>query len=159
MFDLDLEKTIQMLVDKELDRSKPVIILDDGKCQRPGVYLTILLDVQDYDRRVQKFKCVHMLFFGNTSVFYAIGQDTIIENVPVHHWINTSNHDSCWRSDGFAFLFNLKMKMCKEVNPNAKPIDLYTKASFLFSSCYPIHHCTVTYTCSSHRYHIVDIKK
>lgn len=57
--------------------------------------------------------------------------------IPVSEWINTSNHDSCWNSDGFSFISNEYFKMCKEINPNIAPKFVDTNARFCPFS-YPV---------------------
>jgi len=161
MFDLKLNSTIQMLVDHELDRKTSVKILDDGNYQRPGVYLSIYLEASDYQTDKTEYMRVFMLFTGNTSVFYTTNFEPSIKDISNSLWINTSNHDSCWRSDGFSFLHKLQMEMCKRVNPNIAPIKLYTESKLSIGGTYPIEHCLVTFKDNikeHYRYEIVNIE-
>ena len=160
MFDLKLNSVIQTLVDHELDRKTPVEILDNGNYQRPGVYLPIFLGVHDVKSDKYKYEQLMMLFVGNTSVFYTTKYNLDIKKISNKSWINTSNHDSCWRSDGFAFLHEIQMKMCKNVNPNIAPVKLYTEAKLSIGNSYPIKHCIVTFkndTVCKYGYKIVNI--
>ena len=144
MFDLKLESTIQMLVDHELDKRADVKILDDGSYQRLGIYIPVNLSASYYEN--DNSECVHifMLFTGNVSVFYAVYPEAAINTVP-NRWINTSNHDSLWRSDGFRFLHEIKMNMCEKVNPDIAPYELDTEARFSLGGSYPVRHCNVTF--------------
>jgi|GEM_PF-2803281 len=161
MFDLKLDSIVQMLVDHELDRQTPTKILNDENYQRPGVYLPIILKAsENYHQYKSEYIQIFMLFTGDTSVFYATDFDSI-EDVPNDAWINTSNHNSCWRSDGFQFLHDIQMKLCENVNPNIAPIKLHTEATFSIIGNYPIKHCIVTYknnTEDNYGYKIVNIE-
>ncbi len=161
MFNLKLNNMIQMLVDHELDRKTSVKILNDGSYQRPGVYLPIFLGVHDVKSDKYKYEQLMMLFVGNTSVFYTTKYNLDIKKISNKSWINTSNHDSCWRSDGFSFLHEIQMKMCKNVNPNIAPIKLYTEAKLSIGGTYPVKHCLVTFKDNIkeyYKYKIISIK-
>lgn len=47
-------------------------------------------------------KEMHFLITGDHRVFLAIvnGKAFGLKDIPLESWKNTSNHDSCWRSDG-----------------------------------------------------------
>ena len=38
------------------------------------------------------------------------------KSVPQNEWINTSNHDSCWNSDGLRIINELYFKMSEAIN-------------------------------------------
>lgn len=60
---------------------------------------------------------VHYIILGSRKVFYAINCSP---DAKVEEFKNTSNHNSCWSSDGFHDLFNVYMRLYKECweNPN-----------------------------------------
>ena len=146
MFDFELNSTIQMLVDHELDRKAPVKILEDGSYQRLGIYIPINLNASYYENGNSECVNIFMLFMGNVSVFYAVYPKVAINTIPNNKWINTSNHDSCWRGDGFRFLHQIKMDMCEKVNPDVAPYELDTWVEFSSCGSYPVRHCNVTFT-------------
>ena len=98
---------------------------------------------------------------GNTSVFYTESDVRDITQVKSNDWINTSNHDSCWRSDGFALLDKLYFEMANKVNPNIPPIEIQTEARLSIGLGYPVKHCNVIYkadeTINNH-YKIIKIE-
>jgi len=145
MFDLKLNSTIQMLVDHELNRKTSVKIFDDGNYQRPGIYLPVYLEASDYRTDKTEYMRIFMLFTGNTSVFYTTNFESSIKDIPNGSWINTSNHDSCWRSDGFRFLHKIKMDICERVNPDIAPYELDTESKLSMGGTYPVKHCLITF--------------
>lgn len=67
------------------------------------------------------YRRVFILACGNVSTFVAIDEDDErwygLTEVPLDKWKNTSNHDSCWRSDGIdSPLSALYFKLAEEVN-------------------------------------------
>ena len=72
----------------------------------------------------------YVAFCGNTSVFVA-RQDTHDSNhlrhytaIPTTEWKNTSNHISCWRSDGMRWMNEAYFEMCEACNPDIIPAEL-----------------------------------
>ena len=58
-----------------------------------------------------------IIFCGNTSVF--VHTDRHYEPADLLNpsdFLNTSNHDSCWRTDGMRFMFDMSMVMVDEMN-------------------------------------------
>jgi hypothetical protein len=43
---------------------------------------------------------IHTILCGNVHVWFTVGPDYNPMDVPLSKWKNTSNHDSCWRTDG-----------------------------------------------------------
>ena len=80
----------------------------------------------------------YILFCSGVSVFYADIYNTEQGNwrtwseINPDEWINTSNHDSCWRSDGLDFINKAYFEMCKNVNPEIAPRDLHSYLDFGF---------------------------
>jgi hypothetical protein len=54
----------------------------------------------EWQRRFRKE--MHFLITGDHRVFLAIvdGKTFGLKDIPLESWKNTSNHDSCWRTDG-----------------------------------------------------------
>lgn len=67
---------------------------------------------------------VYILITANKNVFYANhkdekGQIVLDYNlIPASKWVNTSNHDSCWHTDGFSQLSQDDFKIYEEANKN-----------------------------------------
>ena len=107
-----------------------------GTVAENGIGMEVSLSV--YDPMVEKYEeCrrhYFLLFCGNVNVFMArAGKNhTSFEDVPADMWVNTSNHDSCWSSDGLNFLSEAYFEMCKEVNPSKPPILLESTAQIGF---------------------------
>ena len=60
---------------------------------------------------------VHTLFTANTSVFVHTSRDhKRWQDLIPEDWANTSNHDSCWRSDGLRGLHLLHCTLSDEMN-------------------------------------------
>lgn len=153
-FAISLNRTIQMLVDHCLDRKTPVEYDYSTHCySRPAVGFKINLSSQwqgSDDLGPEIVQTIYMVFTGNTSVFYCSPYDANgdreywhIEDVPSERWINTSNHDSCWRSDGFSFLFTLRMQMCALVNPDVPPAWIDSEAELGFG--WPVENFTAVF--------------
>lgn len=50
------------------------------------------------ERHLRKY--VHFVLTGNVHVWCYTGPEWDIDRISPDEWHNTSNHDSCWRSDG-----------------------------------------------------------
>lgn len=126
MFKFDAQSVIQFIVDSNLDRENSNIeLLKGGRYKRKGLYIKFAVDIDDIDRtRNRSVRDVDMIFFGNTSVFYHVRESHTVTKPQPDMYINSSNHDSCWRHDGFSFLTELYFEMCKEVNPDVAPCEL-----------------------------------
>ena len=119
MLKIDLKNTICKLVDFCLDRNHEIIHNKDYSFTRPAIIIPIEITADDnnYDERIRrKFK---LLFTGNTSVWYT----EVIDNKTTK-WVNTSNHDSCWRTDGLQFLSKVYFEMCEKIEPKTLPVNV-----------------------------------
>lgn len=87
----------------------------------------------DYDRHEEN-ATVWFVLCGNTSVFFFNDwkedeRYRRIEDVPLEKFTNTSNHDSCWTSDGVdSPLSRLYFEMCAAVNEWRDGLGLVSKA-------------------------------
>jgi hypothetical protein len=90
----------------------------------PGLMTTLDLRLSHYAKTGDEFHAsalVHTLFTGNTSVFVAISRSfQKWDHIPVEQYKNTSNHDSCWRSDGLRELSTLFFALTDEMNEQIK---------------------------------------
>lgn len=168
MFKIDGNSIIKMLVDRELNRASEITFNKDSTYTRSGVLIDISLNADVYGdagKGKHIFKSIYMLFCGNTSVFwasrsYSDGSPGLkhLNEIKPEEWTNTSNHDSCWRSDGFNFLSKLYFNMCECVAPNVAPIKVDTSMSLGICS-YPVKHVDITLkSADSYRYSIVNVK-
>ena len=74
---------------------------------------------EEWERRYRKF--IHVIVLRPRKCFVAVTEDhPYLKDVPLDLWKNTSNHDSCWRSDGLR-VFHKEMheawKYCYEHVP------------------------------------------
>lgn len=155
MFKVDMDTVIQMMVDKELNR-KIGSEYFDNKYKIKGIVIPFILRVNDQDYR-ETTREVSMLFHGNTSVYYKIFnmEEEALLNLSPDGWINTSNHDSCWRTDGFRFLYNLYFEMSKKLNNNNVP---KASCSFYFN-LWPVKHVEIIYEYKDNFPIILEIKR
>ena len=147
MFNSDTDHTITRLVDQVLtnERRFNTKLEDDGSITAGGMLIEVELNVsdpsiEDYDERMEAGarRFYYVVFCNNVSVFVARREvdDGIqhYEDIESSDWENTSNHDSCWRSDGMRWLSKAYFDMCDEVNAEAAPITLDASATIGFMS-------------------------
>ncbi len=121
MIELKADILICNIVDKFLDRKIISFSEDYSKVITPGILIELNCNVSDYsdDMNINIWRRMWFLFTGNTSVFVAdvsAKERCSWRNIPLDDWKNTSNHDSCWRSDGMHPLSEKYFSMCDEVN-------------------------------------------
>ena len=134
VFSISLVNVLTMLFDmSSTDKEKSFMeIEDDGTHTVNAMVVYVHVSVSDFsDTSVnsEARDSVYVMYAGRHSIFYAHAYDEEgghrrLNEVPVDEWYNTSNHDSCWRSDGFSFLNTLYFDMTKIVNDNKAPIEL-----------------------------------
>lgn len=95
------------------ERSRP----QDGEI---GLVVTVDLRMFNYASNGEEYRrsaLVHTVFTANTSVFVHTSLDhKRWQEIIPESWANTSNHDSCWRSDGLRGLHLLNNTFAKEMN-------------------------------------------
>lgn len=133
MFSFDAKSVIQMLVDQNLSRSLGVTAINYPIFYSDGVQIKFRLCVDnsftgsDSDTAIEYHSLpmfISMIFIGNVSVFYCVSNTTEYfqgKDKDPKNYTNSSNHSSCWRTDGFQFLTKLYFEMCKQVNKNVAP--------------------------------------
>jgi len=131
MFEIRLNSILCDLVDNFMDREYPVK-WENGAITKKGIVFEVTCRIDDFsdENRNSTYKQFYVMFCGNTSVFYAIKKISVYDpiQVPYDSWINTSNHDSCWRSDGLQFIDQMYFDMCREVNDEKAPVELHSSA-------------------------------
>lgn len=87
--------------------------------KEPGLVVTLDLRLSHYALSCDEYHrsvMAHVILCGNTSVFAAATSDHRRWWELEHsQWDNTSNHDSCWRTDGFRFLNTLFSNMTEQM--------------------------------------------
>ena len=147
---MDIEKVITMIVDYHLpktDFQKVKFDNNDNSITRKGLLFNLKIRTEVWNDKKQNFEyycksfliafCGHVSVFvkeidSNDSYFEHIGKDK-----DYNDWINTSNHGSCWRTDGLHFIFDNYIKMCERVYPDKKPVECDVYAEFGFINNYP----------------------
>lgn len=148
MFGLNASTFITNVTEKVLQR-KDCTWNPDGSVTEPGVLFHLEMRVStdyipDNEERGNAFANVWMILSGNTSVFFCTDWDGDkklrgIVDLKFEDFENTSNHDSCWRTDGVnSPLDDLYFKMCDRINAWRKiqvykelaPIEMQANASF-----------------------------
>lgn len=95
--------------------------------QNQGVLFTVQLD-HEYHGKEHGNGCIHVhchiIITSNKNVFFACEEDAkglpIMDwrKIPVDNWYNTSNHDSCWRTDGFRKLYEKDWECFEQAHAN-----------------------------------------
>jgi len=127
MLEMKTSNIIMQLVDQFLDRRTPALFVDENNgIQRSAMVFQINAEISKYTEELDahSYRNIFLLFCGNTSVWIASQDPREDENrwhsvqcVPLDAWENTSNHDSCWRSDGLdSPLSCIYFDMCDEAN-------------------------------------------
>jgi hypothetical protein len=92
----------------------------DGHPVELGLVVTLDLRMSHYalgGDEYHRSALVHTVFTANTSVFvHASREFKQWREVIPEGWANTSNHDSCWRTDGLRNLHLLQGTFVKEMN-------------------------------------------
>lgn len=173
MFTVKLDSLICWLVDKNLDRSFDKVIRKSaswgkGKITRPGIYLEFPIEVRNWTGKgdndsegeyITHRKQVFMVFAGNTSVWYQVKNLPLDGKLVWSEFENSSNHDSCWQSDGLRFLSQEYFDMCKDLDPDKAPIKMDSDIYWgLFND---MRKCFVTYEYETDEYKrtLVDVNK
>ena len=117
------------LVDEFLDR-KAYVVEDYKVVSRRAVVFTLNVSVSSYeeDMTFTQNRQMFFLFTGNTTVFVAVPVEDerwySWKQIPLEAWKNTSNHDSCWRSDGVQSpMSSVYFEMCEAINERRKQFD------------------------------------
>lgn len=145
MFKIDVKNVITLLVEHERKTWDEPVWNEDGTITKDGVSMEISYTVNDPSSGESVTKNIFILFCGNTNVFYAYKASSAFYPswIPLSSWKNSSNHDSCWRSDGLSFIINDYFQMCWQVNHGGAPVDLESNCYFHWGT--PIKKVKITY--------------
>jgi hypothetical protein len=70
--------------------------------------------LSSYDS-ISDVKFIHMIFTGHVSVWSAVSTAWGLNSIPLDQFENTSNHNSCWSSDGLHDITDVYFDLCKSV--------------------------------------------
>lgn len=118
MFSMRVSSIIQAVRDQILPPRKGPPVYRDGASVYPG--LAFSFDCGLCTGEISERIMINAIVCGNTSTFiYA--DDFVncpsIDKIPYASWKNTSNHDSCWRSDGLdSPITKLYFEMANRIN-------------------------------------------
>lgn len=124
MIELKAASVIDQLVDKFLDRKVSSTYNESfTETTAPGLVFQLHASIGSHTNgeSFTVYRTVWLAFTRHTSVFVAVQPRDEhwygAKDIPVDAWKNTSNHDSCWRSDGIdSPLTSVYFEMCEEVN-------------------------------------------
>ena len=157
MFQIEVANVICTIKEALLEQGQ----LGDGSYK--ALVISADLGMDDYESGETKRGVVHFIFSGNTSVWFAhVDALSRWDSVLIDEWENTSNHDSCWRTDGVSsILSKLYFKWAKEINPDMAPCDLskFCTLGVLFSSPWEKIRVIHKKSDEDHRRVLTNIKK
>lgn len=151
---------------QQLGRNNPKFrarLLDDGHYVGLGMAFSVLIRASLNDVTAHRF--MHFILAGHAVHVWCVESTELSPfGVPRSEWINTSNHDSCWRSDGVASpLDKLYFHLCDEVQADVPeedkvaPANITVKANF--GSVAIFNYVRVQFVpTKDYRYEIIDIE-
>jgi len=121
-------------IDDVITEIAKAALLGPGRNPEDGVYVRARVLVAQERQEHGASRFLHFVFrrlgpeHSSVNTWFQLGGETGF--VPVDaEWKNTSNHDSCWRSDGVRYpITNAYFDLCKEVAPRKAPIELSATA-------------------------------
>ena len=96
----DTIEEIKNMVDHKLHQAGAVDVDDTKVYFAKGLLIPLSINTEDTEGNKEKHDTIHMLFYGNTSVFYRIGEPED-DSKP---WICVSDYSPNWKSICFDFL-------------------------------------------------------
>lgn len=95
-----------------------------GDTRRKGILFGLRYSIRSHEESDDELftfgaeQEVAVLIVAPHSVFFMEVEDRIFDltKIPLDKWENTSNHDSCWRSDGLRKLTETYFRLCNKVN-------------------------------------------
>lgn len=122
--------------------------LGGGKMRKPGIMVSLDCRLSNYETNDRRNVLVHFVLCGNTNVF-AYCADKRFNYLPFEEFENTSNHDSCWRTDGVdSYLTGLYFKWADEIRQGRAPRELHSGCD-IGLGCHRL--VDVTYGCDEAR--------
>ncbi len=122
MLSMRLEQVLPAIRDMVLPVSHDVKFLENGLREEKALAFSLDISMSspnNYENR-KRFG-LHIMFFGNTSVFYILTKSPF-DKPDWTKAINATNHNSCWRS--MEFLSSIFFNNCKEIDDEARPCDI-----------------------------------
>lgn len=91
-----------------------------GEKEQPGILFTLDMRVSSHENG-DSFNAaadIGVLIVNPHSVFVAerLNRPFCFVDAPLDQWKNTSNHNSCWKSDGLLPLTETYFRLCEEIN-------------------------------------------
>lgn len=170
MLSIDVSQVINGLVEQLLHDRNKTIKYEGKQRTSPGLRFVVETRISSYAEQEHyeaKGKIVFIIS-GNTSVWYALPAWDSREEIPLSEFINSSNHDSCWRDGVQTPLTKLYFELCEQVNEQrwkdhlkkVAPVamNVYTTFSWLGS---PVFECVSVTDVHAEDYRraLVSVKK
>jgi hypothetical protein len=131
---MDVSSVLVALTESNRSKFKH-IGYEDGIITEQGVAFEVEFRMDDFDTEKFTVRSFFVMVCGGTRVFIAPrwnSEDDSNKTAPFYPsfvqeelWENTSNHDSCWRSDGFRFISDNWREMHDLFDKDAK-LNSYT---------------------------------
>ena len=114
----------KIIIDTMLNLYDQFVDYKDNFKRNEGIYFIVKLDGESSgfekdgntchpEWQIRVIKYFHIIFLSNRNVFICIS-DT--EKMPKpNDWVNTSNHESCFRTDGVRDLINLYFEINNQI--------------------------------------------
>ncbi|MFA7628591.1 MAG: hypothetical protein WCY37_04290 [Candidatus Dojkabacteria bacterium] len=120
----------------KIDAREIICTLRDRLCPPGGQDADGYYDGIIFNLRVDSIRTSHLFIAicGNSNVFVAHTYKWRWQDIPISGWRNTSNHDSCWRTDGLRLISEVYFDAARVMNPNVAPRDLDIDCSFAIHS-------------------------
>lgn len=102
--------------------NQPMRVGDTNRFVYPGIVFALDLHLAHYEnnKEAEVRQVAYIAMCGNTSVWWAIEPEgkrwMNYKSVKPEEWVNTSNHDSCWRTDGMKMLTDWYFKAAETIN-------------------------------------------
>ena len=120
LVDTDVSLLITQLVEQFRSKMKQLDYnYQTGKAKSIGIKMKLNMKLFDYtdNHTFETHEFLTFIFTGNTSVFVSSeADDQFVYSLKPENFANTSNHDSCWRSDGLNILSKKYFEMAERIN-------------------------------------------
>lgn len=133
-------------IDNAISEIAEAAFMGPGRNSEDGVYVRVRVFVRTNphaERDVSRF--LHFVFRrlgpagSSVNTWFQLGSETgfIPDDAA---WTNTSNHDSCWRSDGVRSpIVKAYFDLCSEVAPKKAPVEVCATAHIDHVAIVKIH--------------------
>lgn len=116
--DMDMENVLTSVADTFRPYFKHLEYRDYKTHVEEGIAVRFQMQLKYYadEFSASRYENFVVIFTSNTSVFVATPDDVFCWDKTPELFVNTSNHDSCWRSDGLRFLSQCYFEMADSIN-------------------------------------------